>query len=378
MMTAILLRGRSWWRPRRLTRSTFWLPGVVLLALLLTWLRAPLVSSQGLTLVAAHVAGDLPLTDPLDERWQAATALVVPLSAQMIARPVLPEARVKAVTVRALHNETQLALALEWADDTQNDQSVRVQDFRDGAAVQFPLAAGLPFYCMGQQGGDVNIWHWKADWQAAIIAQQTAPENTDDQGGVRLLATYPNFYVDQYPFTASSTDAADNVILASYADVNYLPSRAAGNLMASAVHASPVEDLMAGGFGSLTSQAPAAQNVQGYGAWENGRWRVIFYRDLLSPEGTDVSFTLDQPYSVAFAAWDGANGERNGEKSTSQWVTLQLASAPAAAETAPATAATAPVRTITGFSILMLTGLLTLLLLLIGAVFLYFRLPEGN
>lgn len=43
MMTAILLHGRSWWR--RLTRSTFWLPGVVLLALLLTWL-APLVSSR--------------------------------------------------------------------------------------------------------------------------------------------------------------------------------------------------------------------------------------------------------------------------------------------------------------------------------------------
>jgi len=161
MMTSILLRGVGWWRQRLYARSTFWLPVVVLVALLLTWLRAPLVSSQGLTLVAAHMAGDLPLTDPLDERWQATTALVVPLSAQMIARPILPEPRIKAVTVRALHNETQLALALEWADDTQNDQSLRVQDFRDGVAVQFPLAAGMPFYCMGQQGGDVNIWHWK-------------------------------------------------------------------------------------------------------------------------------------------------------------------------------------------------------------------------
>lgn len=378
MMTSIFLRGIGWWRQRLLTRSAFWLPGVVLLALLLTWLRAPLVSSQGLTLVAAHVAGDLPLTDPLDERWQAATALVVPLSAQMIARPILPEARIKAVTVRALHNETQLALALEWADDTRNDQSLRIQDFRDGVAVQFPLAAGMPFYCMGQQGGDVNIWHWKADWQAAIIAQQTAPENAADQGGARLLATYPNFYVDQYPFTATADNAADNVVLAGYADVNYLPGQAAGNLMASAVHVSPVEDLMAGGFGSLTSQALAAQNVQGYGAWDNGRWRVIFYRDLLSPEGADVSFTLDQPYSVAFAAWDGANGERNGEKSTSQWVTLQLASAAAAAEAAPAAATTAPARAMSGFSILTLVGVFTLILLIVGFVFIYFRLPEGN
>lgn len=57
----------------------------------------------------------------------------------------------------------------------------------------------------------------------------------------------------------------------------------------------------------------------------------VIFRNLLSSEAEDVSFTLDQPYSVAFAAWDGANGERNGEKSTSQWVTLQLASVAAAA-----------------------------------------------
>ena len=145
--------------------------------------------------------------------------------------------------------------------------------------------------------------------------------------------------------------------------------------MASAVHASPVEDLMAGGFGSLTSQPPAAQNVQGYGAWENGRWRVIFYRDLLSSEAEDVSFTLDQPYSVAFAAWDGANGERNGEKSTSQWVTLQLASVAAAA---PAAATATPAQAMSGFSLLTLVGVFTLLLLIVGFVFIYFRLPEGN
>jgi hypothetical protein len=291
----------------------------------------------------------------------------------MIARPILPESHIKAVTVRALHNETQLALALEWADDTRNDQSLRVEDFRDGVAVQFPVAAGMPFYCMGQQGGDVNIWHWKADWQAAIIAQQTAPDHVDDQGGARLLATYPNFYVDQYPFTT----AADNVVLAGYADVNYLPSQAAGNLIASAVHTSPVEDLMAGGFGSLTSQPLAAQNVQGYGAWDNGRWRVIFYRDLLSPEVEDVSFTLAQPYSMAFAAWDGANGERNGEKSTSQWVTLQLANVPAAGD-AVADAASPTAQATSGFSIFTLVGIFVLLLLIVGFVTIYFRLPEGN
>ncbi len=78
---------------------------------------------------------------------------------------------------------------MEWADPTRDESVLRVEDFRDGAAVQFPLAESLPFYCMGQQGGDVNIWHWKADWQTAINARQ------------ELHDQFPNMYVDQYPFT---------------------------------------------------------------------------------------------------------------------------------------------------------------------------------
>ena len=33
-----------------------------------------------------------------------------------------------------------------------NDDMVGVQDFRDAVAVQFPLAEGQPFFCMGQRG----------------------------------------------------------------------------------------------------------------------------------------------------------------------------------------------------------------------------------
>ncbi|MFN8454039.1 MAG: ethylbenzene dehydrogenase-related protein [Anaerolineae bacterium] len=83
----------------------------------------------------------------------------------------------------------------------------------------------------------------------------------------------------------------------------------------------------------MTTQPSTEQNVQGYGAWADGKWRVIFSRNLASAETDDVTFKLDQLYSVAFAAWDGANGERNGQKSTSQWVALQFegaSSAPAA------------------------------------------------
>jgi hypothetical protein len=343
-----------------ITRTRLFLGLTLLFALALTWFRIPVASSQGLTLVATKIGGELPLTNPASELWQQATAIEAPLSAQNVARPILLETRIKSVVTRALYNDQQLALLVEWADDTQNDQTLRVQDFRDGVAVQFPLAEGQPFFCMGQQGGDVNIWHWKADWQANMFAQRA------------MTTTYPNMYVDQYPFT----EPAANVLLANYTAPNYLPAQAAGNLLASASHTSPVEDILAGGFGSLTAQPLAEQNVQGYGVWANGRWQVIFSRDLTSAEANDASFAPDKVYSVAFAAWDGANGERNGQKSTSQWVSLQLGGAAAPAAAAAAAPAVVTTTGSTGLSWLVLVGLLAVLSVTVAFFAYYFSLPK--
>ena len=328
---------------------------VLMAALLLTLLKVPLASSQGVTLVAAQVKGDLPVNDPNAELWQKATALQVPLSAQTVTKPVLRETKVKSVSVRALHNDKQIAFLVEWDDDTKNDSMVRVQDFRDAVALQFPQVQGQPFFCMGMQGGNVNIWHWKADWQADIAGWQD------------MESQYPNMNVDQYPFAKG-----DKPSPADYQDANYVPAMASNNLFAMP-RVSPVEDLVAGGFGTLTSEGSAGQNVQGYGAWGNNRWRVIFSRDLTSKETDDVSFAPGQVYSVAFAAWDGANSERNGMKSTSQWTSLQLEStAPTAPAASQAQAASLPVNLI----MLIVIGVLVLLVI-VGAI-IYFRLPDGG
>ena len=327
---------------------------ILVAALLLTFLKVPLASSQGVTLEAAQVSGDLPLEDPASDIWQSATAIEVPLSAQNVTKPMLIETRVKSVSVRALHNSEQIAFLVEWDDDTKNDQTIRVQDFRDAAAIQFPRVAGQPFFCMGMQGGSVNIWHWKADWQADIAAWQD------------MEALYPDMNVDQYPFAQGELPAP-----LDYQDVNYVPAMAAENLFAMP-RLSPVEDLVAGGFGSLTAEPAEAQNVQGIGVWENNRWRVIFGRDIVSSDADDASFDHGQVGSVAFAAWDGANGERNGMKSTSQWVSLQLEGRGPAApgEAVSEQAAGAPVNLIMA----ILIGVLVLLLI-VGTI-IYFRLPD--
>ncbi len=328
---------------------------VLIAALFLTLLKVPLASSQGVTLIAAQVTGDLPVKDPNAELWQKATPLQVPLSAQTVTKPVIRETKVKSVSVRAVHNDKQIAFLVEWDDDTKNDEMVRVQDFRDAVALQFPQVQGQPFFCMGMQGGNVNIWHWKADWQADIAAWQD------------MESLYPNMDVDQYPFAKG-----DKPSPADYQDANYVPAMASNNLFAMP-RLSPVEDLVAGGFGTLTSEGATGQNVQGSGVWENNRWRVIFSRDLTSTEKDDVSFAMGQVYSVAFAAWDGANAERNGMKSTSQWTSLQLegqgATTPVAGQAKPAVL---PVNLIMSVVI----GVLVLLVI-VGAI-IYMRLPDGG
>ncbi len=326
------------------------------IAVALTLLNVPLASSQGTTLIAAQVSAELPLEDLDSPVWQQATAIEVPLSAQNVTKPIKSATRVKAITARAIHNGKQLAILVEWLDETQNNHTLRVQDFRDGVALQFPLTEQAPFFCMGMQGGNVDIWHWKADWQADILAWQD------------MEAAYPDMDVDQYPFAEGELPAP-----ADYQDVNYVPALASGNLLASP-HTSPVEDIVAGGFGSLTAEPAAQQNVHGYGAWADGRWRVIFSRDLASQEPEDAGFTPGKVYSIAFAAWDGDNGERNGEKSTSQWISFQLESKarlPAGQDASQQATSGTDTRQLITWGIYAVL----VIVILIGAI-IYIRLPE--
>jgi hypothetical protein len=330
---------------------------VLLLAGLLAFFKIPVASSQGITLLAGFMPEGLPASDPTSEAWSQATAVEVPLSAQAVAKPVLTTSSIRSISARALHDGTQIAILVEWDDSTVNDQMIRVQDFRDSVALQFPLVEGQPFFCMGQPGGEVNIWHWKADWQADLTARQD------------MEILYPNMYVDMYPFA----DPTAGLLVGpeGYADPNFLPALASGNLFAAATHASPVEDSFAGGFGGLTAQSADGQNVGGVGGWSDGIWRVVFTRELVSSEEEDASFRPGEVHQMALAVWDGENDERNGQKSTSQWITLQLeqgAEAPAV-ERPPETLAPASPNEGLIFVVIPIVGTLLLIGFLVGGIY---------
>ena len=273
--------------------------GIIALALIvsvgLTLSDMRLASSQTITLVAKRSEVEVPLDDPFARVWNRANPVEAPLSAQNITPPKGGGDRT--ITARALHDGERLYILMEWDDDSEDLLVSRQAEFSDAAAVQFPVAPGenVPAFCMGDPTSPVNIWQWKAAWQADM-----------EQGFVDVQDAYPDMQVDLYPFEE---------------EAEFYPARAVGNVFAQDDRTTAVDNLLAGSFGTLT-QAPD-QVVQGTGVWRDGGWRLVFARDL--NVGEDYSqFAAEESTNIAFAVWDGARGERDGIKSVSQFLTLEV------------------------------------------------------
>ncbi len=264
-------------------------------AIVLTLGDMRLASSQTVTLVAKQAEVEVPLDDPFDSVWDSASPIEAPLSGQQIIQPKGGGDRT--VTARALHDNNRLYVLLEWQDDTEDLLVSGLTEFTDAAAVQFPVSEGetVPSFCMGDATAPVNVWQWKGAWQ-----------NDIDQGYVDIQDAYPNIAVDTYPFEDE--------------DVFY-PARSVGNIFAETDRTTPVDNLLAGSFGTLTQADD--QIVDGSGEWRSGSWRALFARDL--DVGEEYSrFSVNESTNVAFAVWDGSQNERNGTKSVSQFLTLTL------------------------------------------------------
>ena len=249
---------------------------ILVIAGVLVGFGVPLVSSEGMIIRARFVEGELP-TGPDDAAWSKVSPMTIPLSGQVITRPVWPEPTVRAVTVRAFHNGTAIAFLLEWQDNTKNDR-LTPGTFRDGVAIGLPLGDAPAFFCMGQLDHYINIWHWKADWQSDID-RRAARTSEKARDGVRTFEVIPR-------------------------------------------RISSVEDLIGGGFSTLTTKEKQGR-VQGSAVWKDGVWRVIMRRPLLSEEQeNEAKLIPGRVQTVSFAVWNGENKERNGQKAVAPWFQL--------------------------------------------------------
>ena len=120
---------------------------------------------------AVKVSGAIP-TSPDNPFWSeryGPTALkhvIIDMDPQMITNPMWPNPSTKYVFVKAATNGKEIAVHLEYNDPTRNDIMVTSQQYKDQAAIMFPVnqSGEEPPFTMGGDGERVNIWQWKATW----------------------------------------------------------------------------------------------------------------------------------------------------------------------------------------------------------------------
>jgi DMSO reductase family type II enzyme heme b subunit len=115
-------------------------------------------AQESVAVRADLVKGTLPAEDPTAAAWNTAPVSEFPLSPQVHWPTRIGETTVKSVKVRGLHDGTQVAIMLEYADPTEDPD--------DAAALEFMVGDKKAHFAHGQpmaqvQGGPVNIWYWK-------------------------------------------------------------------------------------------------------------------------------------------------------------------------------------------------------------------------
>lgn len=274
------------------------------------WLRSARAQQTASGITAAAVSR-APLA-PEDALWGRAKPTPVVMLPQNLVLPRLVKSNLQALNVQALYDAARLAVRLEWPDAHKDDELGTVQQYRDGVAIQFPVnpAGPAPSFMMGQPGSGVVIYHWKSDWQFSLTY------DVDE--------AYPNMYGDYYPF--SGVEAGEMPEATDYLTKGrreYLTAAAVGNSLADPFvqkRIGPIQKMRAEGYGTL--EPDQEQDARGGGVWSSKGWRIVISMPL---KQSAFTFARGMTVPLAFALWDGADRQRNGQKTYAPWMNLVLA-----------------------------------------------------
>jgi hypothetical protein len=256
--------------------------------------------------VADYMSAGIGDISPENAAWSSTREAVLPLLTQDMTDPKLLESTLTEITVKAICDDKNLALRIEWQDTTEDaiDDGNR---FSDAVAIQLPPAPGgeVPDPTMGQIDKPVSIHLWKASYARQIKL-----------GEWNLRQIFPNATVDHYPFDAAREGESEKLTR------TYTIAVAADNPIAGK-RATSVDDLTARGFGSL--EHLPIQASAGSSSHRDDRWAVVISRPLSVVEWThEAGLKPGQNTFIAFAVWDGNSGQSGSRKMRTAWVPLKL------------------------------------------------------
>ena len=234
------------------------------------------------------VEGEI-LLDVNNPQWENAAPMDVRLTGQVIAAPRWQNPSIELATIKAVHNDKDIAFLIEWDDPFKdvihkqeqefnpssiskvgayssyinaNDMVPReLEIFRDSIALQFPVklieGTKKPHFYRGSSSNPVHLWIWKAD--------------LEEQG-----------------------------------------------------KRSVVEANARGWKQKLKLQAEDQQQIMAMAVWDQGRWSLVMKRPLITDDRNDIQFIKGKFTPMAINAWDGSNGEHRLIMSVSSWYYLTL------------------------------------------------------
>jgi hypothetical protein len=247
----------------------------------------------------ARYVDEAPGGDPGSSAWDGAPEVVVPLLAQRVAPPYLEAAGVSELRARAMHDGATVAFRLAW-DDPSADDLDSVDRYHDAVAIMLPTSAGPePPITMGSPERPVHILQWRATWQRDLAGKS----------GVDQI--FPRVEHDVMP---------DDVLPPETAAL-YWVGRAAGNPLSQADRATPVEQVVAEGFGTTTHVDD--DSATGSGVHDDGRWTVTIGLPAVR-RGIGDPLEPGRTWQVAFALWLGDQANRGGRKHYANWIPFQL------------------------------------------------------
>jgi hypothetical protein len=154
---------------------------------------------------------------------------------------------------------------------------------------------------MGAPGQAMHLLQWRASWQRDV--ELGASQGVDEQ--------FPNVIRDLVPSDLLPPDVA----------VLWNPARALGNPVAAASRTTPVEELVAEGFGSTTSLE--AQTATGRGEHHEREWWVVIALPMARGNGL-APLAAGSTWPLAVAVWDGTSANRGGRKHYANFTSMAL------------------------------------------------------
>ncbi len=234
-------------------------------------------------LKASLVDTALPDT-PDDPIWDSAKPMDIRLAGQVIGAPRWQNPSIDLVSLKAIYNQQEIAFLLEWDDpfqDASHDPEAEV-DFKDISKV-----------------GAYNSY---------VAANDAVP---------RQLETFRDAVALQFPIKATTGTKKPHFFRGSASNPVHLWVWKADLAAA--------EEAIARGWKQVPKNQPAEQQqLVSSASWEQGRWRVLMKRPLLTADKNDVQFVKGQFIPLAINAWDGSNGEHGLLMSLSSWYYVLL------------------------------------------------------